>query len=77
MLLEQKVPATYLILEDVVNHISTDRRLNGLDPVLTGDQYRTLVSNEMQLRYNRSFRDLAELHQATLFLHDNGTFLHT
>ncbi|XP_031347203.1 leucine-rich repeat serine/threonine-protein kinase 1-like isoform X2 [Photinus pyralis] len=76
LLLEQKVPATYLALEDVVNHVAMERRLNNLDPVLTAEQYRTTVTNEMQLRCNRSFRDWAELHQATLFLHDNGVLLH-
>ncbi|XP_076250430.1 leucine-rich repeat kinase isoform X2 [Rhynchophorus ferrugineus] len=76
LLLEQKVPATYLALEDVVNYIATERRLNGLDPVLTSEQYKSLVISEMQQRYNKTFRDWAELHQATLFLHDNGVLLH-
>lgn len=76
MLLEQKVPATYLALEDVVNYVASERRANGLDPVLTADQYRSIVTTEMQQRYNRTFRDWAELHQATLFLHDNGVLLH-
>lgn len=74
LLLEQRVPATYLTLEDVVNHVAVDRRINGLDPVLNAEQFRTIVTNEMQTRYNRNFRDLAELHQATLFLHDNGEY---
>lgn len=72
LLLEQKVPATYLALEDVVNHVAVERRLSGLDPVLNAEQYRTVVTTDMLQRYNRSFRDCAELHQATLFLHDNG-----
>ncbi|XP_049820088.1 leucine-rich repeat serine/threonine-protein kinase 1 isoform X2 [Aethina tumida] len=76
LLLEQKVPATYLALEDVVNYVASERRANGLDPVLTADQYRSIVTTEMQQRYNRTFRDWAELHQATLFLHDNGVLLH-
>ncbi|XP_015840648.1 leucine-rich repeat serine/threonine-protein kinase 1 isoform X3 [Tribolium castaneum] len=76
LLLEQKVPATYLALEDVVNHIAAERRVNGLDPVLNAEQYRTIVTTEMQQRFNRVFRDWAELHQATLFLHDNGVLLH-
>lgn len=75
LLLEQKVPASYLALEDVINHVAVERRINGLDPVLTAEQYRTTVTTEMQQRYNRTFRDWAELHQATLFLHDNGTSL--
>jgi hypothetical protein len=75
LLLEQKVPATYLALEDVVSHVAAERRMNGLDPVLNAEQYRTIVTTEMQQRFNRVFRDWAELHQATLFLHDNGTRL--
>lgn len=74
LLLEQKVPATYLALEDVVNYVATERRMNGFDPVLTAEQYRTIVTTEMQQRYNKMFRDWAELHQATLFLHDNGKY---
>lgn len=70
--MEQKVPATYLALEDVINHVAVERRLNGFDPVLNTEQYRAIVTTEMQQRYNRTFRDWAELHQATLFLHDNG-----
>ncbi|KAG5883328.1 hypothetical protein JTB14_032528 [Gonioctena quinquepunctata] len=76
LLLEQKVPATYLALEDVINYIASERKLNGLDPVLNAEQYRSLVTTEMLQRYNKTFRDWSELHQATLFLHDNGVLLH-
>ncbi|XP_044740580.1 leucine-rich repeat serine/threonine-protein kinase 1 isoform X2 [Chrysoperla carnea] len=76
LLLEQRVPATYLALEDVVSHLATERRASGADPVLSAEQYKALVTQEMHLRYNRAFRDWAELHQATLFLHDNGVLLH-
>ncbi|KAI4458153.1 ankyrin repeat and protein kinase domain-containing protein [Holotrichia oblita] len=76
LLLEQKVPASYLALEDVVNYVAAERRLNALDPVLNAEQYRSIVATEMQQRYNRTFRDAGELHQATLFLHDNGVLLH-
>lgn len=72
MLLEQKVPATYLALEDIVTSVAAEKRVNGLDPVLTSDQYKSIMTLEMQQRYNKSFRDSAELHQATLFLHENG-----
>lgn len=72
LLLEQKVPATYLALEDVICHIAAERHQKGIDPVLNAQEYRTIVSNEMQTKCQRSFRDWAELHQATLFLHDNG-----
>lgn len=73
LLLEQRVPASYLALEDVVGHIAAARRQAGSDPVLNAEQYRALVWQEMLYRYQRAFRDTAELHQATLFLHDNGT----
>nr|CAH7742533.1 unnamed protein product [Callosobruchus chinensis] len=76
LLLEQKVPATYLALEDVINYIASERRQNGYDPVLNAEQYKTLVTSEMLQRYNKTFRDWSELHQATLFLHENGVLLH-
>ena len=72
LLLEQRVPASYLALEDVVSHLAADRRNIGVDPVLNAEQYKAVVTSEMQYRYQRSFRDAAELHQATLFLHENG-----
>lgn len=75
LLLEQKVPASYLALEDVVIQLAHDKKLFGLDPVLKADQYYMAVNNELQ-KLHKSFRDPAELHQATLFLHENGIILH-
>lgn len=72
LLLEQRVPATYLALEDIVSHIGAERRLAGLDPVLNLDQFKTAVNAEMLSRFHKSFRDIAELNQAILFLHENG-----
>lgn len=72
MLLEQRVPASYLALEDVVTHLAAERKTRGVDPVLNGDQYRSIVTSEMQFRFRKEFRDQAELHQATIFLHENG-----
>ena len=72
LLLEQKVPASYLALEDVVGHVAAERRQKGNDPVLNAQEYKTVVSNEMMTKFQRAFRDGAELHQATLFLHENG-----
>jgi hypothetical protein len=74
LLLEQRVPASYLALEDVICHLAAERRNTGVDPVLNAEQYKTVVTTEMQYRYQRSFRDAAELHQATLFLHENGVW---
>ncbi|XP_022246027.1 leucine-rich repeat serine/threonine-protein kinase 1-like [Limulus polyphemus] len=75
-LLEQKIPATYLALEDVVGYLALERRLQGKDPVLRAEQYKMLVMHEMQQRFNIAFRDMAELNQATTFLHENGVLLH-
>ncbi|KAH0560147.1 leucine-rich repeat serine/threonine-protein kinase 1 [Cotesia glomerata] len=75
LLLEQRVPASYLALEDVVVQLAHDRKLSGADPVLKADQYYAAVNNELH-KLHRSFRDPAELHQATLFLHENGIILH-
>lgn len=75
LLLEQRVPASYLALEDVVVQLAHERKLCGADPVLRADQYYSAVSIELQ-KMHRSFRDPAELHQATMFLHENGIILH-
>lgn len=58
-----------------MSHIGAERRQSGLDPVLNLDQFRTAVNAEMLQRYHKSFRDMAELNQAILFLHENGIFL--
>ncbi|CAN7988726.1 unnamed protein product [Ixodes hexagonus] len=75
-LLEQRIPATYLALEDVVAYLAVERRLQGKDPVLHSEQYRMLVMHELQHKFDIVFRDMAELNQATAFLHDNGVLLH-
>ncbi|XP_011493971.1 PREDICTED: leucine-rich repeat serine/threonine-protein kinase 1 [Ceratosolen solmsi marchali] len=75
LLLEQRVPASYLALEDVVIQLAHERKLCGADPVLKADQYYSTVNSELH-KLHRSFRDPAELHQATLFLHENGIILH-
>lgn len=75
-LLYQRVPASYLALEDVVANIAASLRQHGADPVLDADRYRQTVTHEMQLRGLKGFRDWSELNQATMFLHDNGVLLH-
>ncbi len=75
-LLEQKVPATYLALEEVVSHLSTELRLQSSDPVLRQDQYEAAVSKELSTKHSLQFRDASELSQATKFLHENGLLLH-
>ncbi|XP_037875630.1 leucine-rich repeat serine/threonine-protein kinase 1 isoform X2 [Bombyx mori] len=71
-LLEQKIPATYLALEECVTSLAAELR----EPVLSHDEYRRLVTQYMQQKNHRMFRDAAELHQATMFLHENGVLLH-
>uniref|UniRef100_T1IVJ9 non-specific serine/threonine protein kinase n=1 Tax=Strigamia maritima TaxID=126957 RepID=T1IVJ9_STRMM len=39
-LLEQRIPATYLALEDVVGYLALERRLQNKDPVLQSEQYK-------------------------------------
>lgn len=75
-LLHQRVPASYLALEDVVGSISGALRQVGADPVLDVEHYRQMVTQEMQSRGYKGFRDVSEMNQATMFLHDNGVLLH-
>jgi hypothetical protein len=75
-LLEQKIPATYLALEDLVGMLSAELRGQGHDPVLNRDQFAESVNREMEKRFSLKFRDEAELNQATKFLHENGLMLH-
>ncbi|KAJ0169751.1 hypothetical protein K1T71_014357 [Dendrolimus kikuchii] len=67
-LLEQRVPATYLALEECITSLAAELR----EPVLRHDEYRRLVTQYMQQKNHRMFRDAAELHQATMFLHENA-----
>ncbi|CAG4936619.1 unnamed protein product [Parnassius apollo] len=71
-LLQQRVPATYLALEECVASLAAELR----EPVLRHEEYRRLVTQYMQQKNLRTFRDAAELHQATMFLHENGVILH-
>ena len=75
-LLEQKIPASYLALEEVVNHLAAVRLQQGKDPVLKSEEYKHMVTLEMHKKFKVCFRDAAELQQATSFLHDNGVLLH-
>lgn len=75
-LLEQKVPATYLALEEVVCSLAYERKAAGAEPVLHTEQYRTEVVRLMKERHSLAFRDFSELQQATRFLHENGVMLH-
>jgi len=75
-LLEQKVPLSYIRLQDVIASLADERRRENKDPVLYGNQYKHLVIEKMEELYQCSFQDVAELTQATQFLHENGILLH-
>ena len=60
-LLEQKVPALYLALEDVISHMASDLRGQGHDPVLRQEQYETMVKAELTNKHGLKFRDSSEL----------------
>lgn len=86
-LLEQKIPATYLYLEEIVSSIVHDRQQKRKEPVLTYDDYKKITSEQLKSKYNKQFRDLeppnsreinynSELQQASRFLHENGILLH-
>lgn len=75
-LLDQKIPSSYLALEDVVASIAQQRKDGGKDPVLNFEQYQLAVQEQMWQRFKLKFRDNAELSQATAFLHENGMLLH-
>ena len=75
-LLEQKIPATYLYLEEIIGDLCVEMRHSSQDPVLGQAEYEKRITQHMKTKYNSSFRDTAELHQATTFLHENGVLLH-
>ena len=65
-LLEQKVPAIYLALEDVISQMSSDLRGQGHDPVLRQDQYEAMVTAELLSKNGLKFRDGSELRYKTI-----------
>lgn len=62
-MLEQRIPATYLALEDVIGLLATEQKNCGRDPVLSSEQYRVNATHIMNSRFRMSFRDTAELNQ--------------
>ena len=75
-LLEQKVPLSYIRLQDVIASLADERRREHKDPVLYGNHYKHVVIEKMEELYQCSFQDVTELTQATQFLHENGILLH-
>lgn len=49
-LLHQRVPASYLALEDVIGAVAVSLKQVGADPVLDVEPYRQMVTQEMQSR---------------------------
>lgn len=62
-LLEQRIPATYLALEDIVSMMAVDQKNKGQDPVMSSEEYFNNVTSIMQSRFRMSFRDSSELNQ--------------
>lgn len=56
LLLHQKVPSTYLALEDVIGTISHQLRQNNTDPVLNLETFKEMVTQEMALQNHKGFR---------------------
>lgn len=56
LLLHQKVPSTYLALEDVIGSISHQLRQNNIDPVLNLDTFKDMVAQEMAMQNHKGFR---------------------
>lgn len=76
LLLKQKIPKKYLYLQEIVQEIAEEKKARGEDPVLSRELYKIQVMNKMMERIGTSFRDVAELDQATHFLHENGVLCH-
>ena len=55
-LLEQKVPLSYIRLQDVISQLAEERRADHKDPVLYGNQYKHLVIEKMEDLYQSSFQ---------------------
>jgi len=55
-LLEQKVPLSYIRLQDVIAILGEERRREHKDPVLYGNQYKHLVIEKMEELYQSSFQ---------------------
>jgi hypothetical protein len=89
LLFEQKVPVTYLILEECINYILNKLRIQARTPVLNTLEYLKEVKETLDLYYSSiktanakldldklRFRNDAEILQATQFLHEYGAIVH-
>jgi hypothetical protein len=89
LLFEQKVPITYMILEECINYILTKLRIQARSPVLCTNEYLKEVKETLDLYYasiraantkldfdKLHFRSDSEILQATQFLHEYGVIVH-
>ncbi|VDN03509.1 unnamed protein product [Thelazia callipaeda] len=75
-LLDQKIPASYLALEKIVDELRDERRSAGIEPLMRSADFRRVVQERMLKNYGRAFRDDVEFNHACSFLHENGVMLH-
>ena len=82
-LLEQKIPHSYLALEECISYITKKFKHKAQNPVLTTSNYLKEIRLAIEDVYPNSsqemivrFRDDAEILQATQFLHENGILIH-
>lgn len=84
LLLEQKIPSTYIALEECVCFVTKKLRSQSQNPVLRSSEYLSQIHEAINYLYPDEdngklairFRDNNEILQATQFLHDNGILIH-
>ncbi|KRX71778.1 Leucine-rich repeat serine/threonine-protein kinase 1 [Trichinella sp. T6] len=75
-LIEQRIPSSYVALEEIVTKLAAERKQAGREPVINAETFRNSVQELMLRQTGRSFRDTHELNLAVVFLHENGVLLH-
>lgn len=85
LLLEQKIPSTYIVLEECVYLVGKKLRSQSQNPVLKCSEYLDQIQEAIRYLYPDEdhgpklairFRDNNEILQATQFLHENGILIH-
>lgn len=86
LLLEQKIPVSYIALESCINLIATNLKRQNRQPLLNKQDYLKEVKSQIQLldknlkqkrdKFEIRFRNDVEILLATQFLHDNGILIH-
>ncbi|KRZ25882.1 Leucine-rich repeat serine/threonine-protein kinase 1 [Trichinella pseudospiralis] len=75
-LIEQRIPSSYVALEEIVIKLAAERKQAGREPVISAQTFRNSVQELMLKQTGRTFRDTHELNLAVVFLHENGVLLH-